>query len=133
MSINNTTIAEDGAIAVTGGTNKTLISRGGDSNSNHFYVNEDAVANLRRTLDITVKDAKVQVSAPGGYTQERQVIVTKVPIILANGNRTVNTYRTEISVDPETSVAQRKTDREMHSQTLFDTDFVSVYEKNDPS
>ncbi len=132
MSFNNATIATTVTPTVAAGTPITFVSVGSTPGVNDLYVEEDTTANLRRTLHVTASQSRVLASAPGGYSQERQTILYKVPMILANGNRTVNTIRIEVSVDPEFSVAARAAMRSEAAQFLFDSDFTPLFEKGNP-
>lgn len=129
MPINNSQFAEGATLAATGGTAKTLVSIGGSSTGNDFYVDEDTSSITRRTLSVNVVVPKVNASAPGGYTQERANLTYRAPKVLANGNRTVNVGRIEISVDPETTAAERTALRYELAQLIFSSSFDDLFEK----
>jgi hypothetical protein len=77
----------------------------------------------KRTYEFSVKEPKVSLTAPNGYTQSRATCLFKAPFILDNGKRTVNTIRIEFACDIELTVAE-KTDLLLQaSQLLGDTDF----------
>lgn len=129
MSFQNGTIAQGGTLSVTGGTAKTLKSLGSSVGSNSLYIDEDTDATTRRTVSVTAKAGSASANAPGGFTQDRVSISYKQPKILANLARTVNTVRIEVSVDPETTDAERAALREEAAQFLFDVDFVDLFTK----
>lgn len=61
----------------------------------------------RRSFDLTIKPAKPLAGAPNGYSQVRTNLFYRQPLVLDNGNITVNTLRVELSHDVELSNAER--------------------------
>lgn len=129
MTISAASINKDGTVSVTGGTATTLLSKG-DSNGSHKAILDDgSTFALQSEFDFQAKEPKVSATAPNGYTQQRNTVVFKTPILLANGKYTVNTIKVEMACDVETTNAQRDTMRGIASQVLFDTDFEDYWEK----
>lgn len=129
MSINNSTFAEGATLSATGGTTKTWKTVGGTPDANELYVDEDVSSTTRRKLFVTRQTAKVQASAPGGWTQERFTVSLHQPKVLANGNLTVNTAKYIQSVDVETTTAERVALMETMCQTLFGTGLTDLVAK----
>lgn len=89
----------------TGGTVVAFSDLGGELRNRQVYL--DGTLPLDRTeVTFASKEARVKSDAPNGYTQPRRSMVIRVPLVLANGNRTVNTARVELSVDVETPITE---------------------------
>ena len=87
---------------------------------------------LGRTLyELTAKDPVANTSAPGGYTQARKVALIKQPYTLANGNRTVNTVRIEVSLDPEVTAAESLALRIQASELLGRDSYKAFWDVHD--
>jgi hypothetical protein len=84
----------------------------------------------RRIVEMSVKDPQVQASAPGGYTQSRESVILKKPIVLANGNRTVCTLSISMATDPELTLAQKQEMRYIGAQLLTDTELSEFWESH---
>lgn len=97
------------------------------------YFDGDANFITRRTIDFQVKDPVASAAAPGGYTQARETVLLKVPMTLANGKRTVNTLRIELSRDPELTEAAAKEMRFIGLQILGDSDFWRFWDYHEIS
>lgn len=97
------TVKSGATIAPTGGTDVvyTLIS---NANGNAVFENvAQADLRLRETLSIKVTRAKPDASRLGGYTQNRVFFFWKQPMAKASGEYTINTGRTEVAYDIETT------------------------------
>lgn len=128
MPFNNASLLDNPTVAFSAGSAITLVSQGSSERENRLYVDEDSSSVLRRYVTVKATPARVSTSAPGGYTQERSFVACTVPKVLTNGNRTTNTGRIEISVDPETTDAERTALRKLMMQML-DAQFDALYNK----
>lgn len=115
------------AVAATGGTDVTLVSLGIQGNKNPMIFSTDTANATRRTIDFSVKPYAVDESKPGGFTQQRVKVLLKVPKVLANGNRTVNTATFETAVDPETTAAEIEAIQETMAQVVGTSAFLALY------
>lgn len=122
MSIAGSSILKDGTIATTGGTASALTSLG-DSLTEHKAYLDGTDFLSRSEVSFSVKSPKVSVSAPNGYTQQRCVAIIKTPLVLDNGNTTINTFKIEFSSDVETTDAEKETLRVFAGQLIADSDF----------
>lgn len=126
MSLSNAAIVvAPTSIAPTGGTALTFSSNGIQGPGQlQLVVPADTDMRTRRTLDVTVKSAKVSVGAPNGYTQNRVSYFYRKPKLLANGKITVNTAKIEFSYDVETTQAEIQELLDVSAQICFDADFT---------
>ncbi len=115
------------AVAASGGTDVTLVSLGIQGNKNTLNFSTDTTALARRIAEFSTKPYAVDVSKPGGYTQQRNTVLVKFPKTLANGNRTMNTAKYELSVDPETTAAEVETYQEIMGQLIATAAFLDFY------
>lgn len=122
MTINNSTFLEGGTISATGGTSKTVVSKGGTTTKQEFYVDEDSVASTRRYVTATATPSRAQASAPGGMTQERYTLGMKRGKQLSNSNWTTNNALFELRIDPETTDAERLAMRDELVQIILGAD-----------
>lgn len=128
MAINASTIKEGATtVAATGGTDVTLTSLGAQGNKNTFIFSTDSANITRRLLELTVKPYSVDASKPGGYTQQRATALFKQPKVLANGNKTMNTVKVEVSYDPETTDAEIEALVECAAQATGTANFLPFY------
>jgi hypothetical protein len=131
MTIEASSIAIGGTLSATGGTATSVLSKG-DTLEKHNVVLDDGSAFKEQTsVAFSIKAPKVSSSAPAGYTQARNTVVIQVPMVLANGNSTVNSFRLEMAVDPETTDADKTALRDIAAQAIFDADFDAFW--NDQS
>lgn len=85
----------------------------------------------RHTFEFSSKDPVANASAPGGWTQSRSVLLIKQPYTLANGNRTVNTLRIELAVDPEVTAAESLALRLAAAECLGRPSYVDFWDTHD--
>jgi hypothetical protein len=127
MPLQSSTVAPDGASAVTGGTAITFKSLGQSVNNNKFYVDEDTSLITRRLMDVTVTPPKVKLDAPGGYTQGRVKLTLKFPKTLANAANTVNTVQISLAYDPETTSSEIDAILESAAQSCYGSAFADLW------
>ncbi len=123
MTIATSDVAIGTVISVTGGTATSMISKGDSLEKHNLVLDDGSAFSDQKALSFSVKEPKVSANAPGGYTQARNFVLITIPMTLANGNVTKNTVRLEMSVDSETTTAQKDALREIAAQVMFDTDF----------
>ena len=129
MSISTALILVDGTVATTGGTSTGLISKG-DTLEVSRNILDDAAEFLAETrVDFSIKDPKVSAGAPNGYTQARSTAKISSPLVLDNGNNTVNTLEQKLSVDPETTDAEIQTMLVNGAQLLIAAAFSDFWNK----
>jgi len=127
MAINGGAILLDGTVSATGGTSTTLLSKGENGETHKVLFNDGSAFVSQKTFEFSVKEPRVSASAPSGYTQARSSVILKFPKILADGSRTVNTLRLELSTDINTTDAERLTMRSAGAQLLVDSDITSFW------
>lgn len=129
MPLNNAAlVTAPSAIAPTGGTALSLTSQGYTADGKlTLIVPADTDMRIRRTMDVSVKPAKSSLTAPNGYTQNRATVIYKKPKLLANGKITVNTIKTEIAYDVETTPSEIQELLDINAQVNFDADFVPTF------
>jgi hypothetical protein len=97
------------------------------------YLDEDLSLLEQKTLNLSVKPAKANASAPNGYSQARCSATLSQPFALDNGERTVNTGRVELALDPEATPAERKALRYNLALVLLDADFDEFWDEQSTS
>lgn len=129
MTILNASILVDGTVATTGGTATTFVSKGNTLNAHSAIVDDSSEFIAQSTCNFSIKDPKVSVSSPNGYTQARNTVKFNVPLALDNGNYTVNTLTIQLSVDPETTDAEIESMLVFGAQLLHDSDYSDFWKK----
>lgn len=131
MTIKNATVQKDPASVTYGtGTSTTLKTLGDSLNQHHSYLSvtgEDLPLQQRVELVATIKQPKVNAAAPNGYTQARNTMLLKAPLVLDNGNVTVNTVRVEFAFDVETTSAEKDTLRHYVAQLITESSFEEFW------
>jgi hypothetical protein len=129
MTINAATPIIGGTFAApTGGTADQLSAFGGKSEMIARFDADTEYLTSKEAV-FTVKEPTVSANAPGGYTQARTLLLLKFPRVLDNGNRTVDTLRVELSVDPEATSSEIDEYMLVGSQFCADPDFAEVWRK----
>jgi len=128
MPISNAIIKMDATAigAVTGGTSETLKSLG-DSLKQHDIHYGGGTSLNRNTISFESVEHQASSGAPGGTTQERSSLIVRVPLTLANDAKTTNSLRISLSVDPETTEADRLDLMLTGAQLLGNTDFAAFW------
>lgn len=128
MPINGATpiVGATAFVAPTGGAADTLSAFGSLSEMKAVFDGDTEVL-TQKTIDLSVKDAKVSSSAPNGYTQARRTALLKFPLELDNGNRTVCTVQVSLAVDVEATAAEIAEYMSIASQVCGDTDFATFW------
>ena len=129
MSIASSSILYDVTVAASGGTATSMIVRGNTLNSTEVILDDSAEFALQTKIEFSVKEPRVQASAPNGYTQARMNCRVLKPLLLDNGSYTVNTGGVQLSVDPETTVAEIQTMLSLMAQAATDSDFLDFWSK----
>lgn len=129
MPLSTASILSGATMAPSGGSALDFASAGQSKGVNTLYATDDTDLRTRRSIVATTKDPKVSSSAPNGYTQARSTVVYKAPLVLDNGNVTVNTVRIEVSSDVETSTAEKTELLVIASQICNDADFVEFFQQ----
>jgi hypothetical protein len=129
MTIEAGSIAPDSTtyVAPTGGTPEAIsvLDKVGGKTIANFDSETD---HLTRTLmEFSTKAPVVLPSAPGGYSQLREEIFVKIPMTLANGNRTVCTGSVKISRDPEMTTVSQQALRLLLCDLLGNTAFDAFW------
>jgi len=129
MALNNLAVVTGPSnIAPTGGTALTFTSNGFTGPGKlTLVVPADTDLRLRRSMDVTVKQARVSSSAPNGYTQPRITVIYKKPKLLANGKITVNTIKVEAAYDVETTQTEIQELIDVAAQVCSDSDVEPTF------
>lgn len=128
MSIRNASVPVGATYAPTGGTATSMVVLSQESGKISSFIGTSGVTAQTRTE--CVFDAKIprpNVAAPGGYTQGRSTVTVKVPKVLANLARTVNTAKVELAFDPETTVAEVTALKTTLINLINDADFDTFW------
>ncbi len=123
MSILNASVNVDGTVATTGGTATTMVSKGTDLEKHDVILNDGSEFAAQTKISFSIKDPKVSSSAPNGYTQHRMNVKVLRPLLLDNGNYTVNSVTISFGVDHETTDAEIGSLRVLAAQLIHDSDF----------
>lgn len=129
MSISSASVLKDGTVATTGGTATAFLSKGTSLVQHNALIDDGAIFALQSEVQFSIKEPKVSAAAPNGYTQARNTVYYKRPVVLDNGNSTVNTASITIANDPEMTAAEKLTDRVYLAQLLVDPDFTDFWDK----
>lgn len=124
MPISSASIPIGATYAPTGGVATTLESLGQNPGVNELHLDDSPSSLLlRETLTVTTRSPIPDAGKPNGYTQRRSTLLFKQPILLANGEYTVNTLRMELSHEPESTAAQVASLRDRAMHCSVDADF----------
>jgi hypothetical protein len=130
MSTIESTAVTSGSSAVispTGGSSETFVAMGIVDGKQTIYFDGDGDFNSRRTITFSKTDPKPNASSPGGYTQERRLVVIKRPKTLDNGDVTIETLRMEMSTASETTDSEKLDLQFTGAQVLGHADFVDYW------
>lgn len=126
MPVSTASVLTGATITPSGGSALAFSSKGIVGNTNTIFVDADSSSLTRRSMVVTVKEAKISATAPNGMTQERALFVYKVPKTLANGLVTVNKVSIEFSTDVETTDAEKDELGVIGAQICTDADFANA-------
>jgi hypothetical protein len=126
MPIATAAILEDGVVATTGGTSKSLTVLGTNLEETDVYWGGTTFAD-RLSATFSTKQPKLSSTSPGGYTQGRAKVIFRTPKTLANGAVTVNTMTIEFAFDPQTTDAEKARILSYASQLISDSDFPNFW------
>jgi hypothetical protein len=127
MALSALSLVLGGTLSNTGGTADAVESV---SNLDRALVTfTDDSLELQRTLNIRVVPAKVNTSAPNGYTQARRELYFKFPLSLDNGNMTNSTVTLNVSSDIELEDSEMSQIRETVGQVLISSAMDGVFNK----
>jgi len=115
MSLTTGTIPIGATWPSTGGSAVDLLSKGSTLDTNNLYLDDGSTILMQTAVSVSNKSPVVSANAPNGYTQQRSKVFFKVPLLLDNGEITVNTVSIEIACDPETDSSERDALRAMLS------------------
>lgn len=127
MTILAAQVLESTTPGYTGGTPATLVKLGGDLTSHTAYFGGTSYSD-RNDLTFTVKAPKPNATSPGGFTQGRSVVFIKVPRTLANGDKTSDTIKIEMSKDVETVAADSLEMRRVIAQVLTESGWTAFWD-----
>jgi hypothetical protein len=127
MTIQSSSINVDGTVATTGGTATSLKKLGSSLERFNSYLDDGSEFLTRTEIDFTIKEPKVSVGAPNGYTQQRSNVKILVPLVLDNGNLTVNTLTISLAVDHEMTDAEIESMLVLGAQILHDSDYSDFW------
>jgi len=127
-NIMSLTLINAGTLAVTGGSNKVFTKVDTLKDGSVLFLDlAETDLRLRASLEFKVSRPQVRASAPNGYTQQRCRVRFKQPILLANGEITVNTTSVEVAYDIEASAAQKKLLVDIPVQVQFDSESSTFF------
>lgn len=129
MSIENLSVLVGGSVAASGGTATSLISKGAANNPHRLVLDDGAEFSDLTKFSFSVKEPKISLGAPNGYTQARNNLFIAKPLPLDNGGRTVNTFKGEFSWDIETTDAEKLELRVEAAQLIIAAALDDYYNK----
>jgi hypothetical protein len=129
MSIETAVILVGGTSSVTGGTSTGFIIKGDTLNEKRVILDDSSEFIDQTNVVFSIKDPVVNSGAPNGYTQQRSSVKMIRPLGLDNGNRTTNTFQTQVSVDPETSDAEKLALIEEGCQLVYQAALADFWRK----
>lgn len=129
MSLNSAAILVDGTVATTGGTSTNLLKISEGNDSFVAYLDDSSEFLATTTVTFTTSRPKVNTGSPNGYTQARCTAIIKKPLLLDNGEYTVNKVTITLSVDHETTDAEIESLLVSSAQLLHDSDFSNFWKK----
>lgn len=133
MTISNLSVNIDGTVATTGGTATPVISKGTLLDQHNVILDDSSEFIAQTSMSFANKDPKVSLSAPNGYTQARRSVKILEPLLLDNGNYTTNSATIILSVDPETTDAEKLSLRVLAAQAIHDSDLDDFWNKGSMS
>lgn len=119
MSIQTLAVNVGGTSSATGGTSTSMLSKGATLNKREVIFDDSSEFIDQIHATFTVSDPVVRNGSPNGYTQARSGLSIEFPLGLDNGNRTTNTLRINLAVDPETTDAEIDGYLEVGAQMLY--------------
>lgn len=129
MSIKSASILVDGTVATTGGTATSFKDKGGDLVSWRSILDDGSEFLSQTQVEFSIRDPKPNSGSPNGYSQARSSVVIQKPLLLDNGEYTVNTVRLTLSVDHETTDAEIQNLLVTTAQLLVDSDYADFWKK----
>jgi len=127
MAIIGSTVTDGGTMSTSGGSSTTLSQIGGSTATSIVAaIGSDDYLSLR-TADFKVVLPKVSANAPNGYTQARNEVFVRSPLLLDNGKTTINTIRIVISRDVESTDAEVDAMRLLACQILNNSTLGNSY------
>jgi len=133
MALTTLTFLESATITPSGGTALVFSSQGIQGDKHKFVCDDDTDLRTQRSMEYTVKRPKPQASAPNGYTQARSSGIYKQPVILDNGEITVNTVTMGLNVDVEMTIAEKTELLKQGAQMFIDAELASLHTKQNLS
>jgi len=127
MSLQTLSLLENSTVAASGGTALALVSAGGSLGKNRLIPSDDTDLRTQRVLDLSAQLPRPQASAPNGYTQGRASTVFKFPLLLDNGEITVNKVTISMSCDVETTVTEKTEYLSLACQTAIDAEMAQLW------
>jgi len=128
MPIKTGTIKTSALIAVSGGTDVSLLSRGGSLGTIKVILDDGSEYLNQTAMDFSIKEPKVNIGSPNGYTQMRNVLKITQPKVLSNGNSTLNSVTVNLGTDVETSNAEISELLQLASQVLTESSFDDFWQ-----
>jgi len=129
MPIENSSVLVDGTIAVTAGINTALLTLGTNENEKTLVLDDDSEFLSSTRISFSTKRPKKSVSAPNGYTQERNTVKLLVPRVLTNGNNTMDSVTVTVSSDVETSDVAVQSMIVLATQLLSNSAYADFWKK----
>lgn len=129
MSIDTASILVDGTVGITGGTATGFLVKSTNNNEKVVVLNDSSEFINQTSVSFKINDPKPSSSSPNGYTQARTEVRIKRPLLLDNGDYTVNTCSAQLSVDHETTDAEVESLKVLLCNLIMDTDFSDLWSK----
>lgn len=127
MSIQSASVNVDGTVATTGGTATSFLTKN-VGNPLEMILDDSSEFVSQTRIEFSTKDPKVSTGAPNGYTQARSKVKLYVPLLLDNGEYTINTVTIEFAVDHETTVSEINSMRVLAAQFIHDSDYDEFWQ-----
>lgn len=133
MPIANSSVPVGATYAPTGGVATSFVELGKTENSNKLYLDDSSEIIDTTTLLVQSRAPTPNAGAPGGYTQQRASFRFHVPLLLDNGERTINVVQGSVSFDPETNSVEREALWDLMRHVSIDGDFAEFRDRGSMS
>lgn len=100
-------LPDDWTITFTGGEDVPVISMS-DSNDYHHVALGVGDFLHRTNIEFKTRQPSISKQSPSGYTQQRSMVLIKVPKALPDGSIVINTMKLEMATDVNTTLEERR-------------------------
>lgn len=129
MSLESMSVLKDGTVSTTGGTATTALLQNRDQAGVTLLIDDGSELLVQPKINFTARSPRESNGAPNGFTQRRAKAHLEFPVILDNGNRTINTIKLELAADVEMTDAEIESMLVYAAQVIADSDFSDFWKR----